>query len=102
MEAPEPIILLVDDDPLCRRLYTGVLEENGYKPVVLSDGLEGVEFCRRKRPDLIVSDWVMKDLNGPEFLEHVRKNRDLLDVYFIMLTGRTGVERIVEVLDKGA
>ncbi|HQO35037.1 MAG TPA: SpoIIE family protein phosphatase [bacterium] len=102
MEAPEPIILLVDDDPLCRRLYTGVLEENGYKPVTLSDGLEGVEFCRRKRPDLIVSDWVMKDLNGPEFLEHVRKNRDLLDVYFIMLTGRTGVERIVEVLDKGA
>jgi CheY-like chemotaxis protein len=79
-------ILTVEDDPIVRRDLRLVLEEAGY--VVCSsarDGVEAVEHARRYRPDLIVMDLGLPQLDGIAATERILAERD---VPVVALTGR--------------
>ncbi|ENM5742552.1 response regulator [Vibrio metoecus] len=67
----EKLILLVDDDPVFRRMTKGYLQQDGYQVVEAENGLDGLRKLRDSKPDLILCDLSMPVLNGIEFVEEV-------------------------------
>jgi two-component system, cell cycle sensor histidine kinase and response regulator CckA len=65
-------ILIVDDEPLVRSVVRRVLERKGYAVEEAGDGVSGVEAIRRCRPDVVLLDMTMPDLNGAEALAQIR------------------------------
>jgi len=66
-------VLLVDDEPLVRKLISGHLVAAGYVVRVAVDGLDAIGKLRGGLPDVIVSDLNMPRMSGSEFLDVVRK-----------------------------
>ena len=94
-----PRILVVDDEPqLARVLRTG-LKTHGYDVRVAADGLSALETFGDWRPDLVVTDLAMPNLNG---LELCRRLRELSKLPIIVLSVRGEEKTKVEALDAGA
>ncbi len=68
---PEKLIMLVDDDPIFRRITSGYLSAQGYKVMEAEDGLDGLRKLRHAAPDLVLCDLSMPVLDGIEFVEEV-------------------------------
>jgi DNA-binding response OmpR family regulator len=66
------------------------------------DGMEALEVCSKKRPDLIISDVMMPNLDGFGLLEALKKSKELRTIPIIMLTARGGDEAKVDGLMAGA
>ena len=67
----QKVIMLVDDDPIFRRITSGFLVAQGYKVIEAEDGLDGLQKLRTSEPDLILCDLSMPILDGIEFVEEV-------------------------------
>lgn len=61
---PEPTILLVEDDPDSRDIYTTVLRHSGFRVLEAADGQEGLELARTHAPSLIVMDLGLPRVDG--------------------------------------
>ena len=79
-------VLIIDDDPTQRLLACSVVAKAGYKVVQATDGEEGLEMARLSKPDLIVCDVQMPGLDGYQLLDAIRRDAELADTPFIMLT----------------
>jgi two-component system, chemotaxis family, CheB/CheR fusion protein len=80
-------ILLVEDSTDILLLLQTELEWIGYTVDVASDALAGLELAGRNRPNVIVSDLHMPDIDGCEFIRRVRQTRGLAGIPAIALTG---------------
>jgi CheY-like chemotaxis protein len=76
-------ILVVDDDPMLRHLGKELFESRGYEVHCAEDRSEGLSALKRSKPDLIVSDLCMPNMNGFEFLSVVRLRFPLFPVIVI-------------------
>jgi len=76
-------LLLIDDDPALVNLLTDFLAGQGYTIVSAHDGRAGLRLLYEKRPDLVVLDVTMPELNGWETLQRLR---ELTEMPVIMLT----------------
>jgi two-component system KDP operon response regulator KdpE len=93
-------ILLVDDDPAQLRMMTSFLNANNLKPLQADTGREAVRMMTSDKPDLVILDMVMPDMDG---LETCRLIRERSDVPVIMMTGQRKTEAdIVRGLNCGA
>ncbi len=95
-------VLVVDDSRLQRRILTASLKRFGYDIVEASSGVEALEKCRDAPPDLVVSDWMMPGMSGPEFCHEFRKMQRDSYGYFILLTSKSEKGDIAHGLDAGA
>ena len=93
-------ILIVDDDPKLLTMLQRTLTYEGFFVVTASDGKAGLQQIAAQRPDLIVLDWLMPELNGIEVVKQVRAQNDA--TLILMLTARDTVEDRVEGLEHGA
>ena len=80
-----PSILVVDDEALIRKLVSSYLQAESWEVATAADGRQAVEMVRERRPDLVVLDVSMPELDG---IEALRQIRTFSDVYVIMLTAR--------------
>ena len=88
-------ILVVDDDAAIQRLYTAILETEGYDSIVADDGEQGLRMVYQEHPDLIISDLDMPRMNGYEFCKLVRI---MDDIPILMISGSgEQVERMIVV-----
>lgn len=94
--------LIVDDDRLSRRIVSRFLEFLGYETVEAEDGAEALEIAREQRIHLIVTDWVMPNMTGPELVRRLRQLGDGRLFYIILLTFKDQKEELVEAMDAGA
>ena len=81
-------ILLVDDDPAIREIFTVCLEMDGYKALVAPDGPECLNLLNTYKPDLILLDLMMEPMDGWEILHAIRKNFSSRYIPVIILTGK--------------
>ncbi len=81
-------ILIVEDDLAMSSGIRDVLEMNGYRVQLAENGVEGLKVLDEFRPDLIISDIMMPEMDGFEFLEMVRRQPRLAAVPFIFLTAK--------------
>lgn len=80
-------LLIVDDSPTVVSLLQLVFESDNYEVTTARDGMEGLEKVRQWKPDLIVTDSLMPNLDGFELLRIVRTEPSTKDIPVIMLTG---------------
>ncbi len=93
-------VLVVDDESSQRALVEAVLARSGYRAFLAASGGEAVHLACESRPDLILLDVVMPDLDG---WQTCRILREITDVPIIMMTGQAyGEEDVVRGLDCGA
>jgi DNA-binding NarL/FixJ family response regulator len=81
-------VLLIEDEPHMRRNVLRMLELEGYRAVGAEDGREGVAAAKKERPDLILCDVTMPELDGHGVLEELRKDPTTATIPFIFLTAR--------------
>jgi two-component system phosphate regulon response regulator PhoB len=81
-------ILLADDEKPLRILVHTTLEGPDFEILEASDGLEALETARRVRPDLLVLDWMMPSLTGPEVARKLKGDPATADIPIIMLTAK--------------
>lgn len=92
-------VLVVDDNQFMRQLVRGLLGTVGVKKISeAADGIIALETIRETRPDVVVLDWEMPLLNGPELVRIVRSPGvfPVPDVPIIMLTGHLERWRVLE------
>ncbi len=93
-------ILVVDDNATLVKLVDQVLTQKGYEVFKANNGQEALRLLFDQRPDLVLLDVVMPEMDGWQTCSRIR---DVSDVPIIMLTGeRTGEDDIVRGLDYGA
>lgn len=95
-------VLVVDDSRLQRRILSSMLNRWGFEVIEASTGAEALEMCRKSRPEFIFSDWMMPELNGPDFCRAFRKLYPNDYSYFILLTSKSEKNDIAKGLDSGA
>jgi DNA-binding NarL/FixJ family response regulator len=83
-----PKILVVEDEPEMRRNLTTILRLEKFQPIAAANGQAGVAAARRERPDLILCDVMMPELDGYGVLAALRADADLAAVPFIFLTAK--------------
>lgn len=95
-----PKILLVDDEESILETLKMFLELSGFAVTTARDGTEALAKVAQYRPDLIVLDVLMPQLNGRETLRRLRQNNDWTPV--ILLTHVTGVAQRIMAIEEGA
>lgn len=83
-----PRILAVDDEPNIVRLIQVNLEREGYTVETANNGAQALAKIRQNRPDLLVSDVMMPEMDGFELLATIRRDPMLADLPVIMLTAK--------------
>ena len=78
---------MIDDDAMMRRQITALLAAEGYGTVEARNGREGVALAAKERPDLVLCDITMPEMNGHRVLEAVRSDSAIAHLPFIFLTG---------------
>jgi len=81
-------ILVIEDEPEMRRNITALLRYHDYQPIAAENGQVGVAAARRERPDLILCDVMMPELNGYGVLQALQTDAALARIPFIFLTAK--------------
>ncbi len=79
------LVLAVDDEPGILKLISQVLGDDGYRVVTAKDGGEALEAAEEYRPDLVLLDLTLPDMDGLEVMRHMRER---INVPIIMVTAR--------------
>jgi len=95
-------ILVVDDNVINRKVLSSVLKENGYQVRIASDGVEALQSVYEHRPDLILLDIQMPEMDGFEVCRHLKEHHDTEDIPIIFITASDGVDKKVEGFRLGA
>ena len=78
-------ILLVDDEPEILEICRDYLKASGYEVLTAKDGAQGLSFARREKPDLVVLDLMMPEMDGLDMCRTIRRESN---VPIIILTAR--------------
>ncbi|RLD16187.1 hypothetical protein DRI50_02495, partial [candidate division KSB1 bacterium] len=80
-------ILYIEDDPDARALMADIIRYQGYTYIEASRGLEGIRLAKLHKPDLILIDLMLPDMQGSEVTTHLKSLPELRDIPIISLTG---------------
>lgn len=80
-------VLVIDDSPEVREVISGTLTMYGYQTLTAEDGYLGVQIALQHRPDLILCDVKMPNLDGYATLRALRQHADTSTIPFILLSG---------------
>jgi two-component system chemotaxis response regulator CheY len=95
-------VLIAEDDALLRQMLQVQLEMAGHDLVFASDGREAWELLQREAIRMIVVDWMMPEVDGPELIRRIRDAGWPGYTYIILLTAKSGREDVVAGLRAGA
>ena len=95
-------VLAVDDDPVSLKLLVRLLERAGHQVYTARNGKEALAVFLDKNPQMVVTDWMMPEMDGIELCKQLRKMEAGRKLYILILTGRAEEERIVEAFEAGA
>ena len=95
-------VLVVDDSRLQRKILSSMVKGWGFEVVEAETGQEGLKIAQETKPDIILSDWMMPEMNGLEFCEAFRELSGDRYGYFILLTSKSEKDEIARGLDSGA
>jgi putative two-component system response regulator len=95
-------VLIADDDEISAELLRQALCKAGYEVAVARNGRDAFELVKTAQFRMLISDWEMPEVSGPELCRRIRARRSCGYVYILLLTSRGGAENIVEGLSAGA
>ena len=95
-------ILIVDDLPDMRDLISGCLRKYQYGVMTAANGRAGMESLKKHTPDLIVTDWMMPEMSGPEMIKQLKTDPILSSIPVILLTAKSDEESKLVGIEVGA
>jgi|SRR5271166_850689 len=96
-------VLVAEDDAICRRVLQSRLLNWGFRVIAAEDGLRAWDVLRQDNaPDLLILDWMMPGIDGPELCRRIRKQRRAVYPYILLVTGKDDTEDVVQGLEAGA
>jgi two-component system chemotaxis response regulator CheY len=96
-----PKVLIVDDNDVMRALLRGILRGETYQIVgEARNGLLALEFIEKTKPDIVLLDVMMPEMDGLEALQTIKARYPTIVV--VMVTGNPSVENVQESIQKGA
>lgn len=81
-------ILIVEDDPFFLRILHRRITSEGYQALTATDGREGMKAIVTHEPDVVISDWMMPEVDGLELCQSVKTGLREASPYFILLTAK--------------
>ncbi len=97
-----PSILVVDDQPINVQLLKRKLEREGLQVSAAYNGLEALDLVKKSKPDLILLDVMMPDMDGIEVCQRLQADEQTRSIPIIFITARTSKEGKIEGLNVGA
>lgn len=95
-------IFIVEDSPTQCAILSHLLEKQGYTNIVKANGKEALQAVEQQKPDLIISDILMPEMDGFELCRAIKDDKNLKDIPIILMTSLDGVEEIGKGLEAGA
>ena len=89
-------ILLIEDDADQILMYQTKFEKDGYEFISANNGTKGLELAKKEKPDIILLDIVMDEMDGIEVLKRIRTDKETSDLKVILLTNLVVKEKIDE------
>jgi CheY-like chemotaxis protein len=100
---PNIKIVVADDSGTMRIMFKQFLNKAGYENLVMAvNGADGLEKVKAEKPDLVISDWNMPQMDGLEFLQELRKTDEFKDLPFIMATAQSDKGQQLAIMKAGA
>jgi len=81
-------ILIADDNENIRDALTYLLEDEGYELLLAKDGADTLRKVRERKPDILLLDIMMPEINGYDVCRTIKNDPDLKSIYVIMLTAK--------------
>jgi DNA-binding response OmpR family regulator len=85
---PDASVLIVDDDPVVRRMLQLSFESEGFNVFTAGDGIEGLESIRNDKPDVVVLDIMMPKLDGMKVMRELNSDAELRGTPVILLSAK--------------
>lgn len=79
-------VLVVEDDPMISSMYKTKFEVDGFDVFIADNGVIGLELAKKEKPDIIVLDVILPQLDGFSVLEKIKQDKTIKDTPVIMLT----------------
>ncbi|MEI7768407.1 MAG: response regulator [Chloroflexales bacterium] len=98
----QSLILVVDDQPYARLALASLLEADGYRLAFAADGFEALDMAARLRPDLLLLDVMMPNMDGFEVCRRLRADPRTADLPLIMVTALDDQHSLLKGIEAGA
>lgn len=95
-------IMLIEDDVMIQELVSFNLQREGYSVIIADEGKSALELVNREKPDLVLLDVMLPELDGFEVCKIIRGNKEIANLPIIMLSARDEVADRVIGLELGA
>ncbi len=96
------LCLIVDDSRTVRRIARTIVEDAGMRTQEASDGIEALTACRKERPDYVLLDWNMPNMNGLDCLRAIRSEFGASAPSVILCTTENEPDFIITAIEAGA
>lgn len=80
-------LLLIDDNPVICRLYTRLFQKEGFSVLIATTGEEGIDLIHREKPEIVVIDYHLPDINGLEVTSRIRAMDESGEIKIVLFTG---------------
>lgn len=98
----EAKILVIEDEPYIRKILQVQLESSGYSVATAQNGVQGLEAIKKQRPDLVLLDLMMPDMDGHEVCRRLKDCYETSNIPVIILTAKSDLGEKVRTLEYGA
>ncbi len=95
----KPKILIADDDHKSQKLAKLILEKHGFEVMVCNDGIEAKEAIEHNSVDLVISDYLMPNMDGLQLLKVLREEG--YNIPFILITAHCSIDSTIEAIKLG-
>jgi two-component system, OmpR family, alkaline phosphatase synthesis response regulator PhoP len=103
MPSPTPKkILIVEDEPDIAQLVKLYLEKDGFRPTIAKTGVEGLKLVKTERPDMVILDLMLPEMDGLEICKRIRTSLDTALLPIMMLTAKAEESDTIIGLELGA
>ncbi|MEE9144029.1 MAG: response regulator [Candidatus Binatia bacterium] len=100
--ASKTTIMVIDDQPDILDIVKTILERSGYVVQVADSGMEAFSLLEEKKPDLIILDIMMPQMDGWKVLKQLKGNADYSSIPVILITAKIQQENMVRGYEMGA
>src|SRR5476649_2957454 len=94
-------ILVIEDTEVDQRIACAAIEKGGFTALKANDGKSGFELAKKEKPDLIILDYNLPDIKGPEVCKLLKTHTDTAHIPVLFLTSLTDPDYVVNCFELG-
>jgi len=94
-------VLVIEDTEVDQRVACAAVERGGYTALTANDGNSGFELAKLEKPNLIILDYNLPDIKGPEVCKLLKAHVDTKHIPVLFLTSLTGPENVINCFEQG-